>query len=131
MLVGSAGYSTLSAGFNWGDNTIKGGTGNEAMTGGTGEDLFIAGAGRDTIFATDGDRDLFTFIHGQAGGTALVRNIHDSSDVRIDLVNYGRAEEAYALSHQTTNGASVTFSLTDGTQVTFENITRLTSQNFI
>ncbi len=131
MLVGSSGYSTLSAGFNWGNNTIKGGTGNEEMTGGTGKDLFIAGAGKDTIFATDGDRDVFTFIRGQAGGTALVQNVYNSNDVRIDLVNYGCAEEAYALASQRTNGGAVTFSLTDGTKVTFENITRLTSQNFI
>lgn len=131
MLVGSSGTSTLNAAFNWGDNTIRGGTGNEEMTGGTGADQFIAGAGRDTIFATDGDRDLFTFIRGQAGGSVLVQNIYDASDVRIDLVNYSCGEEAYALSHQTKTGSSVTVNLSDGTRVTFENITGLSSKNFI
>lgn len=131
MLVGSAGYATLSAAFNWGNNTIVGGSGNEAIIGGSGRDLIIAGAGADTVFATGGARDVFALIQGAAGGSLLVQNIFDARDVRIDLINYGRGEEAYALSNQTTNGSSVTVSLTDGTTITFENITHLTGRNFV
>jgi Ca2+-binding RTX toxin-like protein len=131
MLVGSVGFATLSAAFNWGDNTIKGGQGDERMEGGTGRDNFIAGAGNDTIFATDGERDTFTFIRNEAGGSALIQNIYSADNVRIDLVNYGCYEVRHALASQTTSGSSVTFSLTDGTEVTFENITSLSSRNFI
>ncbi len=131
MLVGSGGYATLSAALNWGNNTIVGGSGDETIIGGTGRDVIIAGDGSDTIFATDGARDVFALIQGEAGGTLLVQNIYDARDVRIDLIDYGRGEEAYALSHQTTDGSSVTVSLTDGTTITFENITHLTGRNFV
>ena len=131
MLVGSDGYSTLSAAFNWGNNTIKGGEGDEAITGGTGRDLIVSGAGNDTVFATDGDRDTFAFIRNEAGGQTLIQNIYDTRDVRIDLIDYGRCEVSQALNSQTTDGSSVSFSLSDGTQITFENITHLTSKNFI
>lgn len=131
MLVGSDGYATLSAAFTDGNNTIKGGQGDEAITGGTGKDLIISGAGADTVFATDGARDTFAFVRDEAGGTALIQNVYDARDVRIDLIDYGKCEEKYALESQTTDGGSVSFSLSDGTRVTFDNITHLTDKNFI
>ncbi len=36
-----------------------------------------------------------------------------------------------ALAYQTTDGHSVSISLSDGTKVTFENITHLSSKNFM
>lgn len=101
------------------------------MVGGTGGDRIIAGKGDDTVFATDGDRDVFVFVRNEAGGSALVQNIYDARDVRIDLVNYGCRAEDYALRGQTSVGYAVTVHLTDGTEITFENITQLIGKNFI
>lgn len=131
MLVGSAGTATLSGAFSSGDNVFISGTGNESIVGGTGKDLFIGGCGSDTVFATDGGRDTFQFIRGMAGGQELVQNVYDSNSVKIMLTNYCGNEKQSALNSQTTDGSSVSFTLSDGTRVTFENITHLSAKNFI
>ena len=129
-LIASNGNTPLDGSFGSGRNTFQSGRGDDSVVGGTGRDLFVGGGGVDTVFATDGGRDMFRFINGQAGGVTLVQNIYEESDVRIDLVDYGCGAARSALDHQTTDGSSVSISLSDGTRITFENITYLTDRNF-
>ena len=50
--------------------------------------------------------------------------------MNIKLVGYASTEAANAVAGQTTNGSSVTISLSDNTKITFENITHLSGSNF-
>ena len=77
-----------------------------------------------------GAGNLFEFIAGQAGGSDLVEGLSSASQVLITLNGYGSTEEANALAGQTTNGSSVTVTLSDNTKITFDNITHLTGSNF-
>ena len=52
-----------------------------------------------------------------------------ASQLKIDLTGYG-PNVTHALDNQTTNGTSVVITLTDGTTMTFDHITHLTSSNF-
>ena len=65
-----------------------------------------------------------------SSSTDTVEGIGSTLQVHIGLSGYGPDEAANAVAGQTTNGSSVTISLSDGTKVTFENITHLTSSNF-
>jgi Ca2+-binding RTX toxin-like protein len=129
-LIGGAGQETLSAAFSSGRDLLIAGSGNQSLVGGTGADTFVGGAGHDTVFAANPGQSLFEFIKGQAGGTELVQNAYSAADIHIHLSGYGANEANHAVATQTTHGGAVTISLSDGTKVTFENITHLSSSNF-
>jgi Ca2+-binding RTX toxin-like protein len=129
-LHAGAGNETLFGGFASGSNTFYGGTGSDQIFGGGGSNTFVGAAGSATI--TAGASNLFEFINSAAtsGGMDTVEGLTNASQVNIALTGYGPSEAANAVAGQTTNGSSVTISLSDGTKVTFENITHLTSSNF-
>ena len=130
-LHAGAGNESLFGGFAGGNNTFYGGTGSDQMFGGLGSNTFVGGSGAATITA-GASNNLFEFINSAAtsGGTDTVEGIGSTLQVHIGLSGYGPDEAANAVAGQTTNGSSVTISLSDGTKVTFENITHLTSSNF-
>ncbi len=129
-LIAGSGKETLSAAFSSGNDLLIAGSGNDSLVGGTGADTFVSGSGHDTVFATNPGAALFEFIKGEAGGTELVQNVFAAPDVHIHLSGYGVGEAAQALAGQHAVGGAVTISLTDGTKVTFQNISHLNSSNF-
>jgi Ca2+-binding RTX toxin-like protein len=128
-LYGGAGNETLSGGTATGADTFFAGPGQDQITGGLGADTYVGGAGQATVNAV-GSSNVFDFIHGAAGGTVLVNDLTNAAQVNINLTGYGPTEAANALAGQTTDGTSVTLTLSDHTQITFENITHLTNSNF-
>jgi hypothetical protein len=77
---------------------------------------------------------VFAFIKGQAGGQTLVEGYYDGindSAIRIHLQGYGSNEVNNALAGQTVSDGAVTLSLSDGTTITFQNVTVLDSTKFI
>jgi Ca2+-binding RTX toxin-like protein len=128
-LIGGSGHEVLSGAFSSGNDLLVAGPGNNSLVGGSGADTFVGGSGSDTVFASSASKDVFEFVKGQAGGSELVQNVFDSASVHIKLSGYSSTEAANALAGQTTNGSSVTLSLSDGTKITFDNITHLNSTN--
>jgi hypothetical protein len=94
-----------------------GGSGKDYFVGNTTHSTFVAGSGNETISAAPGATNVFDFVKGQAGGQMLVENLFTPSQVTLDLSGYGGAKPTQLL----TSGGLVV-SLSDGTQITFENI---------
>lgn len=130
-LIAGFGQETLSAAFSSGNDLLIAGSGNVSLIGGSGADTFVGGSGHDTVFAANPGAALFEFIKGQAGGTELVENVFGAADVHIHLSGYAANEVTHALASQHAHDGGVILSLSDGTKVTFENVTRLTSSNFV
>jgi Ca2+-binding RTX toxin-like protein len=131
VLIGGSGKETLSAAASYGNVTLVGGSGHDVLMGGIGNDTFVGGSGQTTIQAGFG-QNLYEFVNQGAEGSAkdLVTGILDPSAIKIDLVGYGLTEVAYALAHQTVKNGSDTIQLTDGTKITFEDVTSLKQSNF-
>jgi Ca2+-binding RTX toxin-like protein len=130
LLIAASGNETLSAALSSGADTLAAGSGKDLLIGGTGADTFVGGSGFATVMAGSGSQ-VFEFINHEAGGTELVQGIFDPSSIKIDLVGYGHSEVSHALASQTVTNGSVTIGLTDGTKVTFENVTSLSKSNFV
>jgi Ca2+-binding RTX toxin-like protein len=134
LLIAGTGAETLSAAASTGNVTLIGGSGKDLMIGGLGNDTFVGGSGQSTIQASLG-QNVFDFVnqgnHGHDdAGTTLITGIFDPSSIKINLQGYGANEVNYALEHQTVKNGSVTVSLTDGTKITFQDVTALRSSNF-
>lgn len=121
VLIAGAGNETLSALFSSGHDSLVGGSGKDIMYGGSGADTFLAGTGNATIRAGAGD--VFDFINAQAGGKEVIQGYNNTtaSSIQIHLEGYG----ADAISSQKVSGGSLTVSLSDGTKLTFQNVTTL------
>jgi Ca2+-binding RTX toxin-like protein len=130
VLTAGAGNETLSAVFSGGNDSLRAGAGSDQLIAGSGADTFVGGKGADTISAGPG-ADVYAFIKGHAGGSELVQGIFDPSDIRISLQGYGPREVAEALASQHVSAGSVTIGLSDGTRITFQNVTALHTSNFV
>jgi Ca2+-binding RTX toxin-like protein len=128
-LYAAGGNETLFGGFASGNDTLYGGAGSDQIYTSAGNSTVVAGSGAATVAAT-GSNTVFDFISGQAGGTELVQDLTNASQVHITLTGYGPNEAANALAGQTTSGGAVTIKLSDNTTITFQNVARLTSGNF-
>lgn len=129
-LIAGSGNETLSAAFASGPDIIRAGSGNDVLIGGSGVDTFIGSSGSTTVTIGYG-KEVFEFINHKAGGTELVRGVFDPSSIKIDLEGYGKGSIDQALAHQATTNGSVTVGLSDGTRITFQNVTSLDRSNFI
>ncbi len=130
LLLAGAGNETLSAALSIGNDVLKAGSGKDILVGGSGADTFVGGSGSATVTAGFG-KQVFEFINHQAGGHELVQGIFDPGAIKIDLSGYGTGAVDKALAHQTVTNGSVTIGLTDGTKVTFQDVTSLARSNFI
>ena len=128
LLKASGGNETLSAALSFGNDTLVAGPGHDLIVTSPGQDTVIGGSGQATVKASPGT--TFEFVNHQAGGTELVTGMFDPSSIHIDLDGYGHDEIRRALDSQTVQNGSVTISLTDGTKVTFEDVTSLNRSNF-
>jgi Ca2+-binding RTX toxin-like protein len=128
-LKAGAGNETLSAAQSSGADTLTAGSGKDSLIGSIlGADTFVGGSGAATVQAGFGS-NVFEFMKGQ-GGTELVTGIIDPSSIQIALVGYASNEVTKALASQTVSHGSVSISLTDGTKITFQDVTSLTKSNF-
>ena len=115
--------------FASGKDTFYGGSGNDQITGGAGQDTFVFGTGNATITASPSkSAEVFQAIKGH--GTDLVMGLTNANQLLVNLQGYGRHEAKNAFDGQTTNGSSVTVTLSDNTKITFTGITHLTQGNF-
>jgi Ca2+-binding RTX toxin-like protein len=130
VLTAGSGNETLSAAFSGGNDSLTAGSGPDQLIAGTGADTFIAGTGADTVSAGPG-KDVYAFIKGHAGGAELVQGIIDPTAIRINLQGYGTTAVADALASQQVTAGSLTIGLSDGTKITFQNVTALHQSNFI
>jgi Ca2+-binding RTX toxin-like protein len=129
-LKAGVGNETLSAAASSGADTLTAGAGKNLLVGGIGADTFVGGAGHATVQAGFG-ADVYAFMKGQAGGSELVTGIFDPSSIRIALVGYGAGEADHALSTASVKHGSISIGLTDGTKITFQDVTSLSKSNFV
>lgn len=129
-LHAASGNATLFGAFSSGNDTFFGGSGTDQIFGNGVDNTFVAGSGAATVSAIASATNVFEFINSTAGGTSLVEDLTNASQVNIKLIDYGNNEAKNAVAGQTTNGSSVTISLSDNTKITFQNITQLTLNNF-
>jgi hypothetical protein len=111
---------------------LQAGVGNETLSAAlsSGADTLVGGAGHTTVQAGLGP-DVYAFMKGQAGGNELVTGIFDPGSVKIALVGYGADEVDNALSSATVKHGSISIGLSDGTKVTFQDVTSLSRSNFV
>ncbi|HVC59310.1 MAG TPA: calcium-binding protein [Acetobacteraceae bacterium] len=131
-LHAATGNESLFGGGASGQDTFYTGSGADQVTGSGGQSTFVFGTGAATVTALPSSsfQAVFEAIKGQAGGTDLVQGLTNASQLQVVLSGYGPNEAASALAGQTTNGSSVTITLSDNTQITFANIAHLTTSNF-
>lgn len=124
-LYAASGNETLSGAGASGNDTFSGGSGNTYIIGGGGNDTIVDGSGAATVDANPGANNLFEFVNQGTGGTMLVRDLSDVSQIKIHLVGV-------TLDTQNNTGGSLNVTLSDGTSVTFQNIKgALGSGNFV
>jgi Ca2+-binding RTX toxin-like protein len=129
-LKAGMGNETLSAAASSGNDTLTAGSGKDLLIGNAiGSDTFVGGSGSATVNAGFGN-NVFEFMKGHAGGAELVTGILSSTAIKIDLVGYGRGEVNHALANATVKHGSITIGLTDGTKITFQDVTSLSKSNF-
>lgn len=129
LLIAASGNETLSATLSSGNDSLRAGSGKDLLIGGSGNDTFVGGSGRDTVIAGTGT-STFDFIKHHAGGTELVQGLTNIASIDIHLTGYGDKAIQQALKSQTVNDGSVTIGLSDGTRITFQDITSLSRSNF-
>jgi hypothetical protein len=140
-IVAGAGAATLFGGGSGdqlfangkGLQILRAGTGNETLTGssvGGGSDTFVASQGTTAVLVTPLDSNLFEFILGSAGGTMTEYGLTSIEQLDIHLSGYA-SNSLGSVASQNNSGGNLNITLTDGTQITFENLTHpLTNANF-
>ena len=135
VLEGGAGNDTINGGGgddslsgDSGNDSLSGGSGNDFLSGGTGADTMDGGAGNDSFLVAQGDSvtggagdDLFTLVDlAEAGSGTITIAGGDGRDV----LNVGQIRQPGTTirTGDRTTGFSGSFTLLDGTVVTFSGI---------
>ena len=131
LLYAGSGNETLLGSLSTTSNLFVAGSGNDVILGGSGADTFIAGTGAATITAGSGP-DLFMLnANTTAGAQITITDFAPGVDY-VRLLNYGGANNpaslAAAAAHLGNAGSRVT--LSDGTTITFQGISTVTSNFF-
>jgi Ca2+-binding RTX toxin-like protein len=119
LFVAGSGNETLNASGSSSPVTAWGGTGADSLVGGAGSDILTAGSGSVTMTGGGGAND-FNVIASRGPASITITDMNSSDFVQI--FGYGAANEA---TNQTALNAATgsSFSLTDGTTITFLNTT--------
>ena len=121
-VAGNAG-AEVYAGFSDASNIFQANTGSETLWGGAGNDTFFAGSGAGT-FVAGGGADIFNFTNGLGGGADVISGFVPGLDT-LALHGYGGVIPQLSV----VNGSTY-FTLSDGTNVEFYNVTNVTGSSF-
>ena len=121
-VAGNAG-TEVYAGLSDAGNIFQANTGSETLWGGAGNDTFFAGSGAGT-FVSGGGADVFNFTNGLGGGTDVIVGFVPGLDT-LALHGYGGAVPQFNVVD-----GSTYFTLSDGTNVEFYNVTNVTGGSF-
>jgi Ca2+-binding RTX toxin-like protein len=133
-LIAGAGNETLNASGSSSSNFFASGPGTVPasinMIGGSGNDTMVAGAGAGSTTMTGGaGNNAFVFFKQATGGASDVISDFNSND-SVDIEKYASTGSASALQNAATVGSGgVTLTLSDGTSVTFSNLTNAAALN--
>jgi len=132
LLLAATGNETLNAAGSSGSNLFVAhsgsATGATQMIGGSGNDTMLAGAGTGSVTMTGGaGSDVFVFFKNSVA-TDVVKDFTAGDSIFIE--GYATTGSAAQLqSNATVSGAGVTLGLSDGTTVTFSNLTSASQLN--
>jgi len=138
FLIAGAGNETLNASGSSSSNFFAlSGTvpGSVVMLGGTGNDTMLAGsAPGSTTMTGGGGTDVFVFFKQASKGTDVITDFNANDSVFIE--GYASTGSASALQNAATvagagaaGGAGLQLTLSDGTTVTFSNVTNAATLN--
>ncbi len=125
FLIAGGGNETLSGAGNSGSQFLAMGSASvsASLIAGSGSDTLVAGAGPGSATMTGGSgSDTFVFFKQAAGGAKDVINNFTASD-SVFIEGYGAGSAAALLQAATVGAGGVTLTLSDGTTVTFSNLT--------
>jgi Ca2+-binding RTX toxin-like protein/AraC-like DNA-binding protein len=153
-LIGGNGNDSLAGGN--GNDLLSGGNGNDSLTGGDGNDTLIGGPGNDLLDGGNGDDSLIgndgddTLIGGNGNDTILGGTGNDSINAGdgddmivvapggITHVDGGNGDDTLDLTYlqgqvtiDTVAGGPTTVTASDGTQVIYENVENLWTNDMI
>jgi hypothetical protein len=117
FVVAGAGDETIDAGGSSQGLTFFAGTGDSDLIGGAGANFFGASTGYTTM--TGGIGNVYEFINGHAGATNTITDF--STFDSLYLSNFGLGAGDGIVSEIENNG-TLDMTLTDGTQIVFDNI---------
>ena len=131
VLYAGAGNETLLGSLSTTSNLFVAGSGNDLILGGSGADTFVAGTGAATITGGAGP-DLFMINASAAAGAQITITDFTAGVDYVRLLNYGGTNTPASLAanaaHLGTGGSRVT--LSDGTTITFQGVSTVTSNFF-
>ena len=130
-LSAGSGNETLLGSLSTTSNLFVAGSGNDLIVGGSGSDTFVAGSGSATITSGSGaDLIMINALSG-AGAQLTLTDFAPGVD-HIHLLNYSGSNTPTALAAAATSlgsaGSRVT--LSDGTTITFQGVSSVTSGFF-
>ena len=128
VIKAASGAATIYALESTGNETIYGGSGNNLFLLGSGTTQLLTGTGAETIRAGTGT-ELFAFISGNRPDVLI--NGFDARHDFISLVGFAVGAAAAALASATVVHGSEQLLLTDGTRITFSNITGLSASSIL
>ncbi|HEX3347574.1 MAG TPA: hypothetical protein VHS58_05680 [Acetobacteraceae bacterium] len=122
VLVASGGAETLSGAASDGTLAFFAGAGNDLMIAGRGSNTFTDGPGAMTVVgAGTGTGNLYNFLNG-VDANVLIENFVPTQDV-LTLTGFAAGAAAAALASATPVGGGTQVTLTDGTRITFADLT--------
>ena len=131
VLYAGAGNETLLGSLSTTSNLFVAGSGNDLILGGSGADTFVAGTGAATITGGAGP-DLFMINANSTAGAQITITDFTAGVDYVRLLNYGGPNTPASLAanaaHLGTGGSRIT--LSDGTTITFQGVSTVTSNFF-
>jgi Ca2+-binding RTX toxin-like protein len=118
QFVAAGGNETLNASGSAAPVLAWAGTGSDSIVGGSGSDTLVAGSGSVTMTG-NGGANYFDIIASRGPATVTITDMNTSDFVQI--FGYGATQGQIVATINAATGAS--FSLTDGTTITFLNTT--------
>ncbi len=127
-IVGGAGAETISGAGSASTNTFFAGSGPEFIQAGDWITSIVTGTGAATVAAGNGI-SLTAFVKGQHPDVVM-QGFSPAKDY-LTFINFGTGEAASALAGAQTVGGSEVLTLSDGTHITFQGLTGLTTGNIL
>ncbi|MBN9508277.1 MAG: S8 family serine peptidase [Alphaproteobacteria bacterium] len=127
VLFGGTGAETLLGGAA-GTNLFGLGPADALVAPGGARAVITFGSGRSTVLAGAG-AELFNFVAGEGGGSAVIVNFDPSRDM-VRIAGFG-AGEPRALATQLSGGDNAALALPDGTRVLFAGLPSLSPSNVV